>query len=396
MPYAPIPDILEELRAGRMVVLVDDEKRENEGDLVCAAEHVRPDVVNFMVKTARGLLCVALDAEICDRLGLVPQSPVNTAERGTAFTVSVDAAARYGVTTGVSASDRATTIRMLADRQARPADFSRPGHVHPLRAREGGVLVRTGQTEGSVELAKLAGLQPASAIIEIMSEDGSMARLPQLETLCQEHGLKMCSVADVISYRLEQERLVERMEEAPVQTPYGEFRLIAYRSRVDLLPHVALVKGRVGRGEVPDPVLVRVQSHNLLGDVFGVGEPTGEVLREAMRKVAEAGEGAVVYLREEGKGTGLVQRLQTGQRPSDDPNPLPNQRRLGMRHIPDMDIGIGSQILRDLGIHRMRLLANQPHQYQGLEGFGLSIAEHVPARPAETADYSGSSSSARG
>lgn len=373
MALSSVDDVIADLRAGRMVVLVDDEQRENEGDLVCAAEHVTPEVVNFMVTIGRGLLCVACDGGTCDRLELTPQSAANTTQLGTASTVTVDAAPRFGITTGISAADRATTIRRLADPEARPADFSRPGHINPLRARDGGVLVRTGQTEGSVDLCRLAGLQPAAAIIEVMNPDGSMARMPELEALCDEHGLKMCSVADVIAHRVLREHLVERVDEVPFATEDGAFRLIAYRSAVDPLPHVALVTGRVGQlAEIDEPVLVRMHSQNLLGDVFGdLEQPTGRTLRRAMQMVHAAGEGAVVYLRPDGTGSGLLRRLQT-MHDADQPRRREVQSAMGK-----LDFGVGSQILRDLGIRQMRLLTDHPRPLHGLEGFGLSIVEHV-------------------
>jgi 3,4-dihydroxy 2-butanone 4-phosphate synthase/GTP cyclohydrolase II len=311
--FAPIPEILDQLKAGRMIVLVDDEQRENEGDLVCAAESITPQTVNFMVTEGRGLLCVALDGSICEALELPPQSGSNTSQMSTAYTVTVDAAAKHGVTTGISAGDRATTIRLLADPQATVTDFARPGHINPLRARDGGVLVRTGQTEGSVDLCKLAGLRPAAAIIEVMNPDGSMARLPELEDICDKHDLKMCSVSQVIAHRIAQEKMIERVDEVPFDTQFGQFNLIAYRSKVDPLPHVALTCGRVGQSDViDDPVLVRIHSQNLLGDVFGdASQPSGETLHRSMQMIQQAGEGAIVYMRQDGMGTGLLQRLQT-------------------------------------------------------------------------------------
>ena len=372
MSFASVPEILDELRAGRMVVLVDDEKRENEGDLVCAAQHASPPLVNFMTKHARGLLCVALDADICDRLDLTPQSRVNTAQLGTAFTVSVDAVARFGVSTGVSASDRSVTIKLLADATTRPDDLARPGHIFPLRARTGGVLVRTGQTEGSVDLCRLAGLRPAAAIIEIMNDDGTMARLPELEALCREHSLKMCKVADVIAYRMAGEKLVRRVEQAVITTPFGPFDLIAYTSVVDPLPHVALVLGRVGKQEIAEPVLVRVHPHNILADVFGdTAQPGSAALHESMRQVQKAGEGAIVYMRQDSMGSGLLQRLQTMR-------PVGEAAAEGAA-TPEgrVNIGIGSQILRDLGLRQLRLLTNRPQPYHALEGFGLSVVEYV-------------------
>jgi 3,4-dihydroxy 2-butanone 4-phosphate synthase/GTP cyclohydrolase II len=399
----PIPDILEDLRAGKMIVLIDDEQRENEGDLVCAAQSATPEVVNFMIRQGRGVLCLAMSGPMCDRLELSPQSLVNTALHGTAFTVSIDADTRFGVTTGVSTSDRAATIRVAIDNHTRPTDLKRPGHINPLRARDGGVLVRAGQTEGSVDLCRLAGLKPASVIIEVMNEDGSMARLADLRRLCEEHQLKMCSVADIIHHRLGREHLVERIDTVPFNSEYGRFSLIAYRSVVDALPHVALVCGDVGRlddsgtpVQTPGPVLVRMHSQNLLGDVFGdAGQPSGKVLHESMRKIQEAGSGAVVYLRHEGMGSGLLKRLQTlhlspdlaaanSDRPSiaqgheDDPSPG-DEGAVASSNPPSLkrDYGIGSQILRDLGIHKMRLLTNHPVHPTGLEGFGLEIVEFI-------------------
>ncbi len=387
----PIPDILDDLRAGRLIVLIDDEKRENEGDLVAAAEHVTPETINFMVRQGRGLLCLALAGSICDRLELSPQSMINTALHGTAFTVSIDADARFGVTTGVSASDRAATIRVAIDDTTRPADLRRPGHIHPLRARDGGVLVRAGQTEGSVDLCRLAGLKPAAGIIEVMNEDGSMARIDDLTKLCHEHHLKICSVADIIHHRLEREHLVERVETVPFDSELGRFTLIAYRSAVDLLPHVALVCGDVGRLDANDapvvidePVLVRMHSQNLLGDVFAAtDQPSGQTLKQSMRMIQDAGCGAVVYLRHEAMGQGLLKRLQTRHAPVDYSDTYPGHAGFSPEPAPVIkrDYGIGSQILRDLGIRQLRLITNHPIHPTALDGFGLSITEFVPVRP---------------
>lgn len=396
-----IPEILADLRAGKMIVLVDDEQRENEGDLVCAAQFVTPAIINFMLRQARGVLCLAMTGQDCDRLELSPQSSINTTQRSTAFTVTIDAHERFGLTTGVSATDRAKTIQVAGDPASKPDDLARPGHINPLRARDGGVLVRAGQTEGSVDLCKLAGLLPSAAIIEVMNDDGSMARLPDLEKLCSEHDLKICSVADIIHYRLEREKLVQRIDEAPFQTPQGEFRLIAYDSAVDALPHVALVKGdalgqRDSTGqpvEVPEPVLVRMHSQNLLGDVFGdLSQPSGSTLAHAMEMIQREGLGAVVYLRHEKMGSGLLRRLQTLRSPrgslaasqvddSDGPNVGSSQQQPGVAPPSDTgDYGIGSQILRDLGISQMKLITNHPFHPKALQGFGLEIAEFVPVR----------------
>jgi 3,4-dihydroxy 2-butanone 4-phosphate synthase/GTP cyclohydrolase II len=389
----PIADVIADLREGKIIVLVDDEKRENEGDLVCAAEHVTPQVINFMLRVGRGMLFVALDGDVCERLDLSPPTTVNTTQRGTNYTISVDAAARFGVTTGVSASDRATTIRTLIDPDTRPGDLDRPGHIQPVRAKRGGTLVRAGHTEGIVDLCRLAKLKPGGVGIEVMNEDGTMARLDDLRKLCAEHQLKMCSVADVIGQRLRREKLVERIECVPFENEFGAWNLIAYRSEVDPLIHVALVCGDLGQTDadgdpidIADPILVRMHSQNLLGDVFGdVEQPSGETLYHAMRRIQSEGRGAVVYLRHERMGSGLLRRLQTlhfaQQHDDDDDRPHIGQNHAtpGMKPPADKgDYGIGSQILRDLGIRKLRLLTNHPFHPTALEGFGLSIDEFVP------------------
>lgn len=389
----PIADILDELRRGGMVVLVDDESRENEGDLVCAAEFTTPEVVNFMLREGRGMLCVSLGADVCDRLELAPQSAVSTAPRSTAYTITVDADARFGVTTGVSAADRARTIQTLIYDRTAPHDLNRPGHVQPLRARPGGTLVRAGQTEGSVDLCRLAGLKQGAVIIEVMNPDGSMARREDLEKLCETHGLKMCSVADVIAARIERDTLVHRLESAPFQTDLGTFELIAFQSEVDPLPHVALCCGGVGALDeagrpipIDEPVLVRMHSQNLLGDVFAdASQPTGSTLRQAMRMIQEEGRGAVVYLRHESMGTGLLRRLQTLQRSPEQARDDAERHRVGStQDTPGIapprnkqDYGIGSQILRELGLTRLRLITNHPFTPTALSGFGLTIDEFV-------------------
>ncbi len=393
----PTSDILEDLRAGKMIVLVDDEQRENEGDLVCAAEFVTPDVVNFMLREGRGMMCVALGGGVCDRLDLEPMGRVNTSQRSTAYTITVDAHQRFGVTTGVSALDRATTIKMLADDDARPTDFARPGHMQPLRARDGGTLVRSGQTEGSVDLCRLAGLRQAAVIIEIMSEDGTMARRPQLMELCKKHGLKMCSVADVVQHRLQREHLIERIDSVPFENDLGRFTLIAYRSLVDPFPHVALVCGKVGLLNddgrpipIDDPVLVRMHSQNLLGDVFGdLSQPSGQTLRGAMKMIQRRGDGAVVYLRHEGMGAGLLKRLQTPSAvldalPDSEPRPNIADSQITPGIEPPVNkgaYGIGCQILGDLGIQHLQLITDHPFTPTALSGFGLSITEFVPSTP---------------
>jgi 3,4-dihydroxy 2-butanone 4-phosphate synthase / GTP cyclohydrolase II len=381
--FASIPEALEALRAGKMIVLVDDEDRENEGDLVCAAQFTTPEVVNFMLKEARGVLCVAMTAEDCDRLGLTPQATFNTAPLGTAFTISVDADPRFGITTGVSARERATTIKVLIDPNSKPRDLCRPGHINPLRAKPGGVLERAGQTEGSVDLCRLAGVYPAGVIIEIMAEDGSMARLPELTTFCQKHGLVMCSVADLIQYRLQRDTLINRIESLPIDTDFGRFDLRVYETVGDRLLHVALCCGGVGEIDPlagnkaklqPDPVLVRMHSEHMLGDLFALkGLRTGSELHASLKMIQAAGKGALVYLRQESRGLALLDRIQELKTPQAGPA----TRAVGRR-----DLGIGAQILRDLGLTKIRVLTNRPKKLHGLEAFGLTVVEQV-AIPSE-------------
>ena len=383
MPFSPISEILEELHAGRMVVLVDDESRENEGDLFCAAEKVTPEIINFMATHARGLICMPLTGAKCDDLNLYPQTHNNTSMYGTAFTVSVDAAA--GVTTGISAADRAHTILTAIRKDCRPSDLSRPGHIFPLRARDGGVLVRAGQTEGAVDLARLAGMQSAGVICEIMKDDGTMARVPDLEQFCALHKLKMCTVADLIKYRLIGERLIERAVEIDLQLDQGPFRLIAYKSFVDPEPHLAFCMGGVGQLG-PDgrpviheePVLVRVHSECLTGDVFGSQRcDCGPQLHESLRRIAQVGKGALIYVRQEGRGIGLLNKLKAYKLQIEQGmDTVEANLNLGFE-ADRRDYGIGNQILRDLGLMRLRLMTNNPRKIYGLEGFGLTIDERV-------------------
>lgn len=396
MSFASIPEILDDLRAGKAIVLVDDESRENEGDFVVAAEAMTVEMINFLTRVGGGYLCVAMTAEDCERLDLGPQTGVNTSVRGTAFTVTVDGHPKHGVGTGISARDRAKTIQLLADPKASTEDFVRPGHINPLRARPGGVLVRTGQTEGSVDLCKLAGMRPAAAIIEIVLENGEMARVPDLERICAQHGLKMCSVEQIIEHRLARETLVKRVEPAcgaRIDTPEGEFTLIAYESAVDPVPHLVLSCGGVGvpdaNGLVPeisDPVLVRMHRRDLLGDIFGVssrgGKSSADDLRASMRAIQREGRGAIVYLRPEGSGEDFFARLQQIRRPADDVNApdLTRTEGVGARAQPmdSREFGVGGQILRDLGLSRLRVLTNHPRRAMpGLHGFGLEIVEQV-------------------
>lgn len=396
--FSPIPEILDELRAGRMIVLTDDERRENEGDLVLAAQMVTPEAINFMLAVARGYMCLSLTSADCERLHLHPQSSTNTSVRGTPFTVSIDGAPHHGFTTGVSAAERARTIRMAIDPRSRPEDFVRPGHINPLRARDGGALVRTGQTEGSVDLCRLAGLHPSAVIIEVMREDGEMARLPDLERLCAKHALKMCSVAQIIEHRLRQERLVRRIPPeggSLLRTEHGEFTLIAFESIVDPLPHIALTMGGVGALdgagrpiETTEPTLVRMHRRNVLGDIFGdvassPEGPTAHALHASMRAIAREGRGALVYLRPEGVGDELHQRLQalrTRGAYNPDDHDLTHPHGPGANAMPMhlREFGVGSQILRELGLTRLRLLTNHPKDMPGLDAFGVEIVEHVP------------------
>lgn len=396
--FASIPDILADLRAGKVIVLVDDEQRENEGDFVCAAGAVTPELVNFMTRVAGGYLCVAMDPQSCDRLDLGPQASVNSSLRGTAFTVSVDGHPRHGVGTGISARDRATTIRLLANPTSRVDDFVRPGHINPLRAREGGVLVRTGQTEGSVDLCKLAGLAPAACIIEVVREDGEMARMDDLSKVCAQHGLKMCSVEQVIEHRLQSEGLVTRLDPKDglaVETAEGPFRLFAWHSSIDPQPHLALCLGGVGaldsRGQViehTDPVLVRVHRRDVLGDILSVvptdGGRTGQqTINASLRAIRAAGKGVLLYLRIESEGGDLAdiihQVRRTGSHDVNIPN-LSGPSGIGAKTHPpgQREYGIGSQIVRDLGLRKLRVLTDHARSLPSLSGFGLEVVEQVP------------------
>ncbi len=382
--FAPVEAVIQAIRQGEMVILVDDEDRENEGDLICAAQFITPQIVNFMLREARGVLCVALIAEDCERLSLYPQAAVNTAPLGTAFTVTVDAHQRFGITTGVSASERAATIKVLINSESKPDDLCRPGHINPLRARPGGVLERAGQTEGSVDLARLAGLHPSGVIIEIMADDGTMARLPELEVFAKKHQLLICSIADIIQYRLRQETLIRRLAQEKLPTRWGSFNLIVYETMHDPLLHIALTRGGVGvrdalTGRIAhqnEPVLVRMHSENLLSDVFQSQEATsGQELQASMQRIAQADKGALVYLRQESRGLALLSRLKEFQitGPQIDPSSPeligPMNRR---------DFGIGAQILRDLGLSQLRVLTNRPKRLHALEAFGLRVVEQLP------------------
>jgi 3,4-dihydroxy 2-butanone 4-phosphate synthase/GTP cyclohydrolase II len=378
MPFGTVEQAIADIRAGKLVIVADDENRENEGDLVGAADRVTPDMINFMATYGRGLICLTLTPERCQALGLPQQVEHNTEDKETAFTVSIDAARRFGVTTGIAAHDRAATIRVAIDPATVPADLRRPGHVFPLRARPGGVLQRVGQTEASMDLARLAGLYPAGVICEILSADGTMARRPELERVAAEHGLTFITVAQLVEYRLAKERLVHRVAEARLPTPFGEFRIIGYRNDVDQAEHVALVFGDVaGRRDV----LVRMHSKCLTGDVFGSARcDCGWQLHAAMRTIAEQQGGVIVYLDQEGRGIGLLNKLKAYELQDAGADTVTANEQLGFKA--DLrNYGIGAQILLDLGLSSIRVLTNNPMKLVGLEGYGLEIVERVPIVP---------------
>jgi 3,4-dihydroxy 2-butanone 4-phosphate synthase / GTP cyclohydrolase II len=376
--FADVPTAIEEIRAGRMIVVVDDEDRENEGDITLAAEKVTPEAINFMAKYGRGLVCLTMTEERLDHLRIGPMSAENTSQYGTAFCEAIDA--RVGVTTGISAYDRARTIQVAIDPATQASDLARPGHVFPLRARKGGVLVRAGQTEASVDLARLAGLIPAGIICEIMKDDGTMARVPDLIEFCQQHGMKMLTVAELIRYRMAHERYVHRVGEALVDTRFGEFRLIAYESENDGgESHVALIRGDVENKDAKsdEPVLVRMHAHCLMGDVFGAtGCECHPTLEGSLRRIAEEGRGALIYLHQTSKGFSIEKlgdrTALSFHRGRKGPTLLENERQT------QREIGIGAQILSDLNLRRIRLLTNRPKKVAALEGFGIEIVDQVP------------------
>jgi 3,4-dihydroxy 2-butanone 4-phosphate synthase/GTP cyclohydrolase II len=382
MAFGTIDQAVEDIRAGKFVIVADDEDRENEGDLICAAQLVTPEMVNFMIRRAGGLVCLALPGERVDQLGLSPMSDprdANPDEYRTAYTVSIDAAPKFGVTTGISAQDRATTIRVAVDPETIPSDLRRGGHVFPLRAREGGVLQRVGHTEAAVDLARLAGLYPAGVICEILNEDGSAARRPELERFAATHGLSFVTVAQLVAHRLQSERLVHRLAEARLPTEgHGSWRIVGYRNDVDDHEHVALVYGDIGNGE---NVMVRMHSKCLTGDVFHSSRcDCGWQLDTAMRMIVAEGRGVVVYLDQEGRGIGLLNKLKAYELQDRGADTVEANEQLGFK--PDLrNYGIGAQILLDLGLKSIRPITNNPKKLVGLEGYGLSVNERIPIVP---------------
>ena len=385
MPFDTIEQALEDIRQGKLVIVADDEDRENEGDLVCAASLVTPATVNFMTQFGRGLICVALTQPRATALGLPLMTDENSDPQGTAFTISVDAHQRFGVTTGISAHDRAKTIEVLVDPETEPGDLRRPGHIFPLKARPGGVLRRVGQTEAAVDLAIMAGLPPVGVICEILNPDGTMARRPQLESYAKEHGLRFITVAQLVSYRLTKERLVTRVAEANLPTEFGPFRIIAYQSAIDDREHVALIKGDLG-GDVEDDVkgdedvLVRMHSECLTGDVFGsLRCDCGSQLTAALKQISERGQGVIVYLKQEGRGIGLHNKIRAYELQDQGHDTVEANQALGFK--PDLrDYGIGAQILLDLGLKKICLLTNNPRKIVGLEGYNLEVTGREPLR----------------
>lgn len=368
-----IEEAIEDFRKGEFVIIVDDEDRENEGDLVVAAELITPEKVNFMLKHARGVLCAPITISRCEELDLPHQVSNNTSVLGTPFTVTIDKL--EGCTTGVSAADRAATIRALADPTSKPETFGRPGHVNPLYAQDKGVLRRAGHTEACVDMARLAGLYPAAALMEVMNEDGTMARLPELKKMADEYGFKLISIADLIAYRLKQESLVERGVEVDMPTEYGHFRLIPFRQKSNGLEHVALIKGTFAEDE---PVLVRVHSSCATGDIFGSMRcDCGEQLHKAMQQIEKEGKGAIIYLNQEGRGIGLMEKMKAYKLQEEGMDTVDANLCLG-HQADERDYGVGAQILREIGIHKMRLLTNNPVKRVGLEAYGLEIVENVP------------------
>ena len=373
MPLSSIPEIIEEIKAGKFIIIVDDENRENEGDLAIAADKVTPEAINFMATHAKGLICMPIVGKRLDELRIPPMVQENTSKFTTAFAVSIEAKNR--TTSGISAFDRSATVKAVIDPKTRPEDIARPGHMFPLRAREGGVLVRAGHTEAIIDLAKMAGLYPAGVICEILNPDGTMARLPQLEETAQKSGMKIVSIADLITYRRKHERLVQKVAEAKFPTIYGDFTIMAYKSTVDTDEHIAVVKGEIHNGK---PVLVRVHSECVTGDVFGsLRCDCGEQVHKAMRMIADEGRGVFLYMRQEGRGIGIHNKLKAYQLQDQGLDTVEANIALGFE--PDLrDYGIGAQILADLGLHDIKLMTNNPRKIIGLESYGLTVVEIVP------------------